>query len=77
MVELIICGYFLVAVAVYFFFIWIFKEDTITDEILSVMLIGSLLWVISVPTLVSMLLGVCIIKLIKMLKYKGKHMKEE
>lgn len=70
MVELIICGYLLVMVLVYFFFMWVFKDEGIGDAELGISIAGSIFWIISVPTLLIMWVSVFIITLIK-------HIKEE
>lgn len=70
MVELIICGYLLVMVLVYLFFMWVFKDESLGAAELGMSIAGSIFWIISVPTLLIMWITVCIIELIK-------HMKEE
>lgn len=75
--ELIICGYLLVMTLVYFFFMWVFKDEGMGDAELGISLAGSIFWIISVPTLLIMWITVCIIEIIKILKHKAKHMKEK
>lgn len=70
MIELIICGYLLVMVLVYLFFMWVFKDEGIGAAELGISIAGSIFWIISVPTLLIMWVSVFIITLIK-------HIKEE
>lgn len=70
MEELIICGYLSVMALVYFFFMWVFKDEGMGDAELGMSIAGSVFWIISVPTLLIMWITVCIIEIVKYMKEK-------
>ena len=69
--------YIIIAILVFIYYMWLFRNEDIDTKILLVLMFLSLIWIVTVPGMLLLYIGTVIYRTVKTLKYKGKHVKEK